>query len=96
MASQPGGVVSLVGSFTDGVGRELAPHAVASFVGATPTATTLEAREVAADATIARYGGPREIPWGWIITGVVVGFVAVQVLSSPTRERRSDTRPEIV
>lgn len=98
VASQPGGVVSLVGSFASGVGRELAPHAVASIVGATPTASTLEAREAAANATIARYGGPPEFPWGFFITGVVVGFLALEALSSPARgrARRGDNRPEIV
>lgn len=78
--------MSLVGSFTTGVGAGLAPHAVATIVGATPTSTTLEAREVAARATLAAYGGAKEIPWVWIVTSVVGGFVAVQALaSSPAR-----------
>lgn len=90
--------MSLVGSFTHGVGAGLAPHAVATIVGATPTSTTLDAREVAARATIAAYGGPKEIPWVWIVTSVVVGVVLVQVLSQPKREqsRRGDTVRQIV
>ena len=90
--------MSLVGSFTTGVGAGLAPHAVATIIGSAPTPTTLEAREVAAQATIARDGGPSPIPWGWIVACVGLGFVVVQVLSSPARERarRGDSRPEIV
>lgn len=90
--------MSLVGSFTQGVGAGLAPHAVATIIGTAPTPTTLEAREVAAQATLARDGGPSAIPWGWVVAGVALGFVAVQVLSSPTRERarRGDTVREIV
>jgi hypothetical protein len=85
--------VSLVGSFTHGVGSGLAPHAVATIIGSTTSSSTLEARAVAAQAAIARYGGAKETPWMWIITSVVVGAVVVQVLSQPTREpaRRGDT-----
>jgi hypothetical protein len=77
--------MSLVGAFTHGVGSGLAPHAVDTIVGATPASSTLEAREVAAQTNIARYGGAREIPWMWIITSVIVGVVVVQALSSPKR-----------
>jgi hypothetical protein len=89
--------MNLVGSFAQGVGAGLAPHAVAQIVGAAPTPTTLEAREVAAQATLARYGGQPTIPWVWIVVAVGAGFVAVQALASPKRERarRGDTLREI-
>lgn len=90
--------MSLTSSFTSGVGAGLAPHAIAAIVGVTPTPTTLEARELAAQAAIARHGGGPRIPWVWITAAGVIGFVLVQVLSQPTREqsRRGDTVRQIV